>query len=85
MIRCGLGLGARWKVSLVLLGLCLRFLVLIFAVVISRNVDDIIADLAEVSRTRRTYAFPNSLCKISKCSEAQRGIWEQWRQMCIPL
>lgn len=53
--------------SLVLFGFCLLFLTLILIfVVFFRNVDNIVADLAKIPCASRTYAFPDSLCEVSR-------------------
>lgn len=53
--------------SLVLFGFCLLFLTLILIfVVVSGNVDNVIADLAKIPRASRTHAFPDSLCEVSR-------------------
>lgn len=53
--------------SLVLLGFWLLLLTLnpVFVVVVSGNIDNVIAHLAEIPRAGRTHAFPDSLCKVS--------------------
>lgn len=54
--------------SLVLLGFWLLFLTLtlVFAVIVSGNIDNVIADLAKIPCASRTHAFPDSLCKVSR-------------------
>lgn len=67
--------------SLVLFGLCLLFLalILISAVVVSGNVDNVITDLAKIPCASRTHAFPDSLCKVSRysvrCAEIHMMEW----------
>lgn len=57
----------RRMASSVLFGFCVLFLTLIFIfAIVSRNVDNVIADLAKIPRACRTHAFPDSLCEVSR-------------------